>query len=107
MSTSALIELAAVSRRAHCQVGGLSERETEALCSRINAARLKAGMSTNQFLSMDRAALHTFCRRHNLQRAEVRLAQRLVDTVRAMARTAAVSAYVTRARGKSAGASYQ
>lgn len=69
---------------------GPAESESLEICRRVNAARLRASMSTRAFRSMDRRALRLFCATYNFSAAEVRLAQCLAQFVRLMCRTQAL-----------------
>ena len=79
----------------------LPEHELGELCERILAAKNKAGLTTNKFKALNRAALKVFCGRFGFSRAEVRLAQYLVVLARAMRRTNIIAEHVARARMRS------
>jgi hypothetical protein len=77
---------------------GISELEIENLCQRMDAARIKARMTANEFLALESAASKDFCVRFGLSRTEVRLAQTLVAVTRAIRRSHKVGARLVRQR---------
>lgn len=92
-----LLELAGTSRaRANRPTLGVPEHESAALCVMVNAARRHAGLTSNQFLRMNRAERRAFCTRYDFSRAEVRLVQSLAKVTREMMRTQIISNLLSR-----------
>lgn len=110
MNRNPLHELAGVDERRMLRPRrGLTERENEELCRKVNEARLRAGMSRREFRSMDRRALRMFCATSSFLPAEVpRLVQCLAQLVRSMCRTQALAERVRVAMtNPNAGVRYQ
>jgi hypothetical protein len=70
------------------------------LFDRMAEAKADAGLSTREFLSLDRRQLAVFCSKYDCTRAEVRFAQNMVKYVWQAWRTAKFVAQLARERNR-------